>query len=118
MRTLLYGAMSLAVIVMAWWAYMENYKTKARMDAVKELQTSIADQYDYLQYLRAEWAYLTRAERLAEIVDLNFDELRLGPLGEPKFASIDSIPFRDGGAAPAARRAHIRQLSRFGIGPR
>lgn len=118
MRTLLYGAMSLAVIVMAWWAYMENYKTQARMDAVKELQTSIADQYDYLQYLRAEWAYLTRAERLVEIVDLNFDELRLGPLGEPEYAAIDSIPFRDAGAEPAARRARVRELDRFGGGPR
>ena len=118
MRTLLYGVMSLAVIVTAWWAYMENYETQARMDAVKELQTQIGDQYDYLQYLRAEWAYLTRAERLAEIVDVNFGALRLGPLGEPKFASIESIPFRDGGAEPSALRAHVRQLNRFGIGPR
>ena len=118
MRTLLYGVMSLAVIVTAWWAYMENYETQARLDAVKELQTKIGDQYDYLQYLRAEWAYLTRAERLVEIVDINFGELRLGPLGEPKFASIDSIPFRDGGAELSARRAHVRQLNRFGGGPR
>ena len=79
MRPLAYLACALLVMGLAFWAYRENYRTQAALGDMRQVQRDIAGLREDLGVLRAEWAYLTRPERLRELVALNFDRLQLIP---------------------------------------
>mgnify|MGYP007095980595 CR=1 FL=1 len=46
-----------------------------------------------LGVLRAEWAYLNRPERLRQLVDLNFERLKLVPFGSDQFVDVGQVAF-------------------------
>ena len=96
MRTVIYGALSVSLIVFAWWAYKENYLTRNRMATVEDMQDLHSERFFYLQYLNAEWAHLTRAERLIALVENNFDQVMLGPMTEVNLAKLETIPLAKG----------------------
>lgn len=79
------------VLTFATWAYQVNYRTKAEMDYVSQLQRDIAHERQTLSVLRAEWAYLNRPERLRALVEMNFADLRLMPLHADHFGQIDHV---------------------------
>ena len=72
MRTLLYVTTFLGLIGLAFWAYRENYETKAALDNVDRLHRDIADARARLAILKAEWAYLNRPDRLRDLAEINF----------------------------------------------
>ena len=86
MRSLVYALTVLGLVGLAWWAYRENYATQDALRRVEALQKRIAERQDRLAVLRAEWAYLNRPERLRDLVELNWDSLRLQPLAPEHFA--------------------------------
>ena len=98
-RTLIYSALSMSLIVFAWWAYKENYLTQNRQDVVEEMQSAHSERFFYLQYLNAEWAHLTRAERLIALVENNFDHVMLGPMTKVNLAKVETIPYAKEGQA-------------------
>ncbi len=80
-------------MALAFWAYQENYRTRQALDQVESLQTQIAEMRATLAMLRAEWAYLNRPERLAELAELNFDRLGLMPLRPEQFGLIRQVSY-------------------------
>lgn len=93
MKALLSVFAALAVMALAFWAYHENYATKAALDDVARLEREIADQREALAVLNAEWAYLNRPDRLRDLVELNFDRLRLLPMLPEHFGTVSDIPY-------------------------
>ena len=91
MRGLFYVLAALGVMGLAFWAYQENYKTQAAIAEVRDLHRDIGTAHERLGMLRAEWAYLNRPDRLADLADLNFDRLGLLPLMPDAFGRVDQI---------------------------
>ncbi len=95
MRVLLHLLAILAVMGFAWWAYGENYRTRAVREEVARLENRIAETREEIAQLRAEWAFLNRPERLRALADLNFPFLGLVSPGADAFAPPSVIPFRE-----------------------
>lgn len=93
MKSLLYIVTALAVMGLAVWAYRQNYETQAKLREVRDLRAEIADLRERAAVLRAEWAYLNRPERLADLADMNFDRLGLLPLRPDHFGEVDQITY-------------------------
>ncbi|HHL22325.1 MAG TPA: cell division protein FtsL [Aliiroseovarius sp.] len=100
MRLLLYVLSAFSVIALAYWAYLENYKTQEVIGEVRALQRDIGQMHEELAVLRAEWAYLNRPDRLRQLVEMNFDRLGLLPLAPEQFARVDEVAYP--GPAPTA----------------
>ncbi len=83
------------MIVLGWWAYSENYKTKAAIERLESLQTDIGKARETLDWLKAEWSYLDRPDNIEPLVDRFFlSDIQLVPLIARRLADISSIPFR------------------------
>ena len=93
MKSIFFLVTAMVVMVLAVWAYRQNYETQAKLREVRELRAEIADLRERASVLRAEWAYLNRPERLADLADMNFDRLGLLPLRPDHFGRIDQIPY-------------------------
>ena len=118
MRSLLYLCTALGVIALAAWAYRENHMTQQAMNAQSALERDIAALNEALSIQRAEWAYLNRPDRLRELVDLNFERLKLVPITGTHFGEIGQVAY----PMPVARTdvfdtielsGEIEQLSAF-----
>lgn len=95
MRALMYLLSALVVMGLAFWAYRENYRTQAQIDEMQRVQNEIARLREDIGVLRAEWAYLNRPERLRDLVDINFDRLRLGPVQASQFGAPRNVDYPD-----------------------
>jgi len=93
MRHLLYAISLLSVVVLAFWAYNEGYKTRATARAVLHLQAEIGRRHEELAVLRAEWAYLNRPDRLRDLAEMNFERLGLMPLDSEHYGLIDQVAY-------------------------
>ncbi|MEO0938466.1 MAG: cell division protein FtsL [Pseudomonadota bacterium] len=93
MRTILFILTVTCVISLAFWAYRENYATKASLDRTDALHRDIRTAHARLAVLKAEWAYLNRPDRLRDLAELNFDRLGLLPLTPAQFGLIDQVAY-------------------------
>ena len=93
MRSLFLIVTACIVMALAVWAYRQNYETQAKLRDVRELRNEIAILRERASVLRAEWAYLNRPERLADLADMNFVRLGLLPLRPGHFGHIDQISY-------------------------
>lgn len=91
MRNFLFFCTLLVTMAVGAWAYQQNYATRAVLDQSREVQIEIANAQRRLGILRAEWAYLNRPDRLADLVNLNFDRLQLLPLRPDQFARVEDL---------------------------
>ena len=93
MKSFFFILTACVVMALAVWAYRQNYETQATLRDVKKLRAEIVDLRERAGVLRAEWAYLNRPERLADLAYMNFDSLGLLPLRPEHFGMIDEIPY-------------------------
>ena len=93
MKNLFLGCLVVTVMGLAFWAYTENYATKGSLDKIAQLNKDIGLAHSRLRVLNAEWAYLNRPERLLQLVNANFDDLRLLQLTSDHFARLEQIPY-------------------------
>ena len=93
MRGLLFVITAVAVMGLAYWAYLENYETQRAIAEANSLQREIASMRESMSILKAEWAYLNRPDRLRELAALNFDRLGLFPLRPEQFGLIGQVAY-------------------------
>ena len=62
-----------------------------RQDRLQRLEIRIADTKRDIAVLEAEWAYLSRPER---VLTLSSDLLQMQPIGQDRILPIDAIPMR------------------------
>jgi hypothetical protein len=92
-KSLLYVLSAMAVIGLAFWAYRENYQTQAALDQAERLQNRIMASRARLSMLRAEWAYLNRPDRLRELAEMNFTNLKLQPIDPSQFGKVTQVRY-------------------------
>ena len=95
MRSLLNIFCFASVMVIAFWAYQENIKTKKEVKKTEDLQKAIGHARSRLAILRAEWAYQNRPNRLQDLANLNYENLQLLPLRASHFGNVDEIGFKN-----------------------
>ena len=66
-----------------------TYKVKALEDELAQINRAHAHSQESIRVLRAEWAYLTRPERLADLAGRHLD---LVPMTGAQIASFDAVP--------------------------
>ncbi|MFV0292908.1 MAG: cell division protein FtsL [Paracoccus sp. (in: a-proteobacteria)] len=93
MKSVLYLLIAMVVMVLAFWAYRENYRTQDALNEMEAVQRDIAGLREQLVVLRAEWAYLNRPARLRELVQLNAGKLNLGPITSEQFIDTSKIDY-------------------------
>ena len=103
---------TLIVMGLAFWAYRENYSTQSAITEMGDVQRQIGGLREDLIVLRAEWAFLNRPERLRELVNLNFDKLKLVPFGADQFVDVGQVAFPSPQAAPAAPGSEALSIDR------
>jgi len=62
-----------------------------RQDRLHDLELRIVDTKRDIAVLEAEWAYLSRSER---IMTLSGDLLKMTPIGQDRILPLDAIPMR------------------------
>lgn len=98
MRSALVILSFMVMLASGFWAYRENYATKEVTREAARLATQIRQLREAVAVQNAEWAYLNRPDRLAELVSVNFDRLGLLPMLPEQFAATRQLPM----PAPAA----------------
>lgn len=93
MRSVLYLATILCVMTMAFWAYRENYRTQAALGNMMDIRREIGGLREEIGVLRAEWAFLNRPERLTQLVNLNFEKLKIVPMTADQFVDISHVAY-------------------------
>ena len=91
MRPVLYILSFLAVLGLAFWAYRENYATQHQLKQMAVLQNEIGTLRDEIAMQKAEWAYLSRPDRLRDLASMNFDRLGLMPIEPLQLGSAEQV---------------------------
>lgn len=111
MRFLFSLFLGASVLALAFWAYQENYSTRERLSEVRRMQAEIGALQEQLNVLHAEWAYLSRPERLRELTELNYPALGLLPMTPDHFGRVDQVgyPPEEPALLPAALESDAPQ---------
>ena len=93
MKSPIYVLAIAMVVGVAFWAYQVNYRTKAALERVDQLQREIAAEREAIGVLRVEWAWLNRPERLEALVELHLATLGLMPLHPDHFGELRMVAY-------------------------
>lgn len=82
----------LILIGSAVYVYSIKYQTSFRAEQIVKTKIEIKAERDAIAVLRAEWAFLTRPERLQQLADVYLPDLK--PLELTQIVSAQSLPDR------------------------
>ncbi len=91
MRSFLLGLLMLLTLFLGFWAYQQNYKTRAALKETRNIERQIRIAGERMNMLKAEWNYLNRPDRLKELVDINFLRVKLQPMQPSQIKSLAEI---------------------------
>lgn len=91
MRLVLLLLSALVTVAFGAWAYNVNYETQAAERRAAALGRAIEAERARIAALRAEWAWLTRPERLRALVLAHQDRLGLAPIEPRQFAETGDV---------------------------
>jgi len=89
MRLILLSA--LILVGLGTTLYQVKTGIDERQDQLQQLELRIADTKRDIAVLEAEWAYLSRPER---VMTLAGDLLQMTPIGQDRILPLDAIPMR------------------------
>jgi hypothetical protein len=89
MRLILLSA--LILVGLGTTLYQVKTGIDERQDRLQQLELRIADTKRDIAVLEAEWAYLSRPERVMTLSD---DLLQMTPIGQDRILPLDAIPMR------------------------
>ena len=89
MRLILLSA--LILVGLGTTLYQVKTGIDERQDRLHRLELRIADTKRDIAVLEAEWAYLSRPER---VMKLSGDLLQMTPIGQDRILPLDAIPMR------------------------
>ncbi|WP_457797342.1 cell division protein FtsL [Methylocystis sp. S23] len=98
----------LALIGSAVYAYSIKYQTAYRAEQIAKTKIEIKQERDAIAVLRADWAYMTRPERLQPLADKYLPDLK--PLQLTQLVSATALPQKMRGDSIGAK------LSEIGLG--
>ncbi len=97
LRAFVTAACFLAVFITAVWAYRENIRTRADIKRLGTLEREISLETDRLAFLRAEWAYLNRPDRLENLGAMVGGDTALTPMADTRFGDIRQVEMKPSG---------------------
>lgn len=111
MKVIVAMLLGLVVLGLGFWAYQENYRTRAALDDLNALQRDLVRMTEERAMLRAEWAWLNRPERLEVLVLANKGSLQLMNMVPEHFGTLEQVgyPTRARFSGPAELRALARE---------
>ena len=89
MRLILLSA--LILVGLGTTLYQVKTSIDERQDLLSSLELSIANTKRDIAVLEAEWAYISRPDR---VMKLSNDLLEMAPIGEDRILPLDAIPMR------------------------
>lgn len=98
-----------AFVGSAAYAYSIKYQTILRAEQITKLKHEVKAERDAIAVLRAEWAFLTRPERIQELADKHLD---LQQLQVSQLVSPQAIPEKGERVDAIGRK-----LDSLGLGP-
>ena len=94
--------------------YQVKTSIDERQDRLRSLQLSIANAKRDIAVLEAEWAYLSRPER---VMTLSTDLLQMKPIGQDRILPIDAIPMRIEVSVDMETKTGMPLLKKIGFDP-
>ncbi len=99
------------LIAVSYGLYRLKYTVEAQRNHVTAIENQIETDKRAIKVLRAEWAYLTRPQRLE---DLSKDFMTLEPLRAGQISNLEDIPERPAEILPeedAADRTEVSEVA-------
>lgn len=94
-----------ALVGSAVYAYTIKYQTSYRAEQIAKTNIEIKAERDAIAVLRADWAFMTRPERLQPLADKYLPELK--PVQVTQLVSPQSLPAKARGDSIGAKLSEI-----------
>ncbi len=78
---------------LAFWAYQTSGETRVALSNLDEIQNDIIREQETIEILRAEWAILSRPERLRHLASQNASALGLTQIVPSNYAEATQVPY-------------------------